>query len=577
MNIKRAKEEIEHTVKAYLAKDALGEYAIPAIRQRPILLMGPPGIGKTQVMEQVARECGVALVAYTITHHTRQSAVGLPFIRQRHYGDKDVSVTEYTMSEIIASVYAKMEATGLSEGILFIDEINCVSETLAPTMLQFLQCKTFGNQAVPAGWVIVAAGNPPEYNKSVRDFDIVTLDRVRRMDIQPDLSVWKDYARGARIHSAILSYLELHPQNFYQINADVDGTQFVTARGWEDLSNLLDTYETLGLKADEDLIREYIQHQKIAEDFSAYLDLYYKYRDDYGVEDILAGQVKPAVYARLLNAPFDERLSLVSLILAGLDTRFTASRQQDAVADACYAFLRQAKQGFATVPEDIPDGPAVYFSQMVADYDAETQKQRAAGLLSRDALNTRLRVYAVLRAWEAELRRAKAVGTQPAFDLLRTQFQSLAEERENAQNTASATLEAAFDFMEQAFAESQEMVVFVTELTVNPVSHAFLTENGCERYFQYNKDLLLDHRKAALQQELAAEQPRGRVSHVGKCPVQHEQHHAVVFRHAAGLCAVPEKVPQRCIRGRGQQVCVLCGAAGAAVPGPGRHRCARGL
>ena len=82
MNIKRAKEEIEHTVKAYLAKDALGEYAIPAIRQRPILLMGPPGIGKTQVMEQVARECGVALVAYTITHHTRQSAVGDVYKRQ---------------------------------------------------------------------------------------------------------------------------------------------------------------------------------------------------------------------------------------------------------------------------------------------------------------------------------------------------------------------------------------------------------------------------------------------------------------------------------------------------------------
>ena len=136
MNIKRAKEEIERTVKAYLAKDAVGEYAIPAVRQRPILLMGPPGIGKTQIMEQAARDCGVALVAYTITHHTRQSAVGLPFIRQKHYGGKDVSVTEYTMSEIIASIYEKMEATGLAEGILFIDEINCVSETLAPTMLQ---------------------------------------------------------------------------------------------------------------------------------------------------------------------------------------------------------------------------------------------------------------------------------------------------------------------------------------------------------------------------------------------------------------------------------------------------------
>ena len=508
MNIKRAKEEIEHTVKAYLAKDALGEYAIPAIRQRPILLMGPPGIGKTQVMEQVARECGVALVAYTITHHTRQSAVGLPFIRQRHYGDKDVSVTEYTMSEIIASVYAKMEATGLAEGILFIDEINCVSETLAPTMLQFLQCKTFGNQAVPKGWVIVAAGNPPEYNKSVRDFDIVTLDRVRRMDIEPDLSVWKDYARGAHIHSAILSYLELHPQNFYQINADVDGTQFVTARGWEDLSNLLDTYETLGLKADEDLIREYIQHQKIAEDFSAYLDLYYKYRDDYGVEEILAGQVKPAVYARLLNAPFDERLSLVSLILAGLNTRFAASRRKDAVADGCYAFLREAKKAFADLPADLSDGPAALFAQMAADYDAETQKKREAGLLSRDGQNVRLETLAVLRGWEAALRRAGAQSAEGAFGLLRSQFQTLADDREAAQNTASAALEAAFDFMEQAFAESQEMVVFVTELTLSPAAHAFITENGCERYFQYNKDLLLDHRKAALQQELAAEEKR---------------------------------------------------------------------
>ena len=508
MNIKRAKEEIEHTVKAYLAKDALGEYAIPAIRQRPILLMGPPGIGKTQVMEQAARECGVALVAYTITHHTRQSAVGLPFIRQRNYGGRDVSVTEYTMSEIIASVYAKMEATGLKEGILFIDEINCVSETLAPTMLQFLQCKTFGNQAVPAGWVIVAAGNPPEYNKSVRDFDIVTLDRVRRMDIEPDLPVWKDYARAAHIHSAILSYLELHPQNFYQINADVDGTQFVTARGWEDLSNLLDTYETLGLKADEDLIREYIQHQKIAEDFSAYLDLYYKYRDDYGVEEILAGQVKPAVYARLLNAPFDERLSLVSLILAGLNTRFAASRRKDAVADGCYAFLREGKKAFADLPADLPDGPAALFAQMAADYDAETQKKREAGLLSRDGQNVRLETFAVLRGWEAALRRAGAQSAEGAFGLLRAQFQTLADEREAAQNTASAALEAAFDFMEQAFAESQEMVVFVTELTLSPAAHAFITENGCERYFQYNKDLLLDHRKAALQQELAAEEKR---------------------------------------------------------------------
>ena len=148
----------------------------------------------TQVMEQVAKECKVALVAYTITHHTRQSAVGLPFIEKKVYSGKEYSVTEYTMSEIIAAVYEVMEDTGICEGILFLDEINCVSETLAPAMLQFLQYKTFGQHKVPEGWIIVTAGNPPEYNHSVREFDIASWDRVKRMDVEPDYSVWKTYA-----------------------------------------------------------------------------------------------------------------------------------------------------------------------------------------------------------------------------------------------------------------------------------------------------------------------------------------------------------------------------------------------
>ena len=104
MNIKRAKQEIKDAVKAYLLKDAYGIYEIPAIRQRPLLLLGAPGIGKTQIMEQIARECGIALVSYTITHHTRQSAMGLPFILEKDFGGEKKAVTEYTMSEIIASV-----------------------------------------------------------------------------------------------------------------------------------------------------------------------------------------------------------------------------------------------------------------------------------------------------------------------------------------------------------------------------------------------------------------------------------------------------------------------------------------
>ena len=204
-----------------------------------------------------------------------------------------------TMSEIIASIYRKMKKTGQKEGILFIDEINCVSETLAPTMLQFLQCKTFGNQAIPEGWLIVAAGNPPEYNKSVRDFDMVTLDRVRYLNIEADYKVWKEYARAKHLHNAILSYLELRQKNFYRVEADVDGIRFVTARGWEDLSSLMQVYEKLDLPVDESVIREFIHHEDVAEDAAAYFELYRKYRDDYGIADILAGKVRPETFARI--------------------------------------------------------------------------------------------------------------------------------------------------------------------------------------------------------------------------------------------------------------------------------------
>ena len=66
MDIKRAKQEIKDSIEAYLKKDAFGEYVIPAVRQRPVLLMGAPGIGKTQIMEQIAKELHIALaVSYT--------------------------------------------------------------------------------------------------------------------------------------------------------------------------------------------------------------------------------------------------------------------------------------------------------------------------------------------------------------------------------------------------------------------------------------------------------------------------------------------------------------------------------
>jgi hypothetical protein len=431
-------------------------------------------------MEQISKEMGIGLVAYTITHHTRQSAVGLPFIREKEYGGRTYSVTEYTMSEIIASVYEKMEQTGIPEGVLFIDEINCVSETLAPAMLQFLQAKTFGNQKLPEGWIIVAAGNPPEYNKSVRDFDVVTLDRLKKIDVEADFSVWKEYAYRQEIHPAVISYLEMRRENFSRIENTVDGRQFATARGWEDLSELIRVYEDQGKTADRDVVFQYIQHRTAAKDFANYLELYYKYKKDYSVEDILEGKWDAVTVQKIKAAHLDEHLSIVAECF-----------RMDSYVSKLYEYLICYRDSQNTMMlEDV---------LRIAEKDLEDQKR--AELLTREEEKTMLRVIETLEKFSSELKGELFIG-DAAFDEVRTMFSRETDALSSMLARTSAVLENAFRFLEDAFGESQEMVAFVTELNADYYGVWFIRENGCDLYYRYNKGLLFDERQQEIVRQM---------------------------------------------------------------------------
>lgn len=482
MNIQRAKEEIVNTVRAYLEKDEAGSYRIAPIRQRPVLLIGPPGIGKTAIMEQAARECKVAFAAYTMTHHTRQSAMGLPFISQKTFQGVPYSVTEYTMSEIIASVYEKMEQTGVREGILFIDEINCVSETLTPIMLQFLQGKMFGNTKVPEGWVIVAAGNPPEYNRSVREFDVVTLDRVKTITVEADYDVWREYARKQGIHGAITAYLDARRDNFYKIETTVDGRNFVTARGWEDLSELLYAYERLSLRVDSDIVGEYLCDPVISVDFANYLSLYYIYEKTYNMDDILAGKQQEQIYRRLMDSPFDEKVSVVSLLLARLNSRFMEYAVADRVTDGVFAVLKSWKSKL----EQYNATPSSVFSELIQEQASAFAKKKAAGFLDREEEKAEAKIAIQLKEMSEYLAQSGETDKEKAFELVRVRFAVLADGREKLIQSTEAALENAFAFMEKAFSGSPQMVLFTTELAAGYYSMNFIEHNGCDAFYQHN-------------------------------------------------------------------------------------------
>ena len=498
MNIKEAKEQIKNAMTAYFTKDGFGGYAIPIEKQRPVFLMGPPGIGKTAIMEQIASELGVGLISYSMTHHTRQSALGLPFIVQKNYGGREYDVSEYTMSEIIASVYDMMEETGLREGILFLDEINCVSETLAPSMLQFLQYKIFGRHRVPDGWIVVTAGNPPEYNNSVREFDIVTWDRLKRIDVEPDFGVWKEYAYLSNVHPAIISYLDVKHSDFYKIESTVDGKSFVTARGWSDLSDMIKLYEKHGLKVDNALVSQYLQNKKIARDFAVYYDLYMKYKSDYQIGEILSGKASEEIKRRAKAAKFDERLALLSLILDGVNEGMRAVANEEDMLSALLACLKEVRAGLSNSAADA----VKLLGEKASAVRAKIEKGKASSSLSAEKRHT-LNLTAAALEEEAALieRNGRPTGAE-AFALLKKDFDSRVAALKRNAEAAGKKLSNAFAFLEEVFGEGQELLILVTELTINAHSSRFISRYGCKEYFAHNKELLFYERRKELIEKL---------------------------------------------------------------------------
>lgn len=490
MNIKEAKKAIELMVREYMTKDEYGDYVIPQHQQRPIFMVGAPGIGKTAIMEQIASDLDVGLVAYTMTHHTRQSACGFPTITEVSVNGKKVKVTEYTMSEIIAKVYQIIDTTGKKEGILFLDEINCLSETLAPAMLEFLQYKKFGNWQLPEGWVLVTAGNPPQFNKSVKEFDVATQDRLRIIDIDADFNVWKEYAINKGVHPAVIGFLSINGGWFYKITSSAaHGKQFATARGWEDLSTTIKSYEKLGFEVDEELISQFIKVPEAAQKFAVYYRLFKKYRMDYGIQDIIDGNIGDILITKAVSAKFDERLSIISMLTDAVTSLTSAYQQTFGALSLAARPLRKIKK---QASGDFDVREAILSAK--ADIEREMAKKKEANSLSSaekaiDSEATRfLSKYA--EAAESSGKTADAI-----FKKVKAAFSKDSKKLAADGKTISHALDSCFKFVSQAWGDDQEMVLWVTQITTTVATMMFIAQNGCDEYYKYNGAIKISENK----------------------------------------------------------------------------------
>lgn len=462
MNIKNATKHIKSTIQAYLQKDEYGNYVIPLEKQRPLFLYGPPGIGKTAVVEQIAEELGVGIVSYSMTHHTRQSALGLPYIKTMKFHDAEYQVSEFTMSEILACVYSYIEETGKTKGILFLDEINCVSETLSPSMLRFLQYKSFGSHKVPDGWVIVTAGNPPEYNKSVREYDIATLDRVQKITVESDYSVWREYAVKRGVHPAIISFLDVNRQSFYFIENTPSRKEFVTARGWEDLSRLMHSFEKMKVEISQEFIEQYIQVESIAIDFYEYYQIFRKVQSIYCVEDIFDGKLSTEALAELKNANIPEKIGFINYLSVCIFNVLGEAVLLNNVLKALAVILKE---------HGITDGTSVDFSlklkELINELPTLALTPNESQLLSK-----------MVKEISDDVIASPQEGRVCVSNNLKKQIDKL----KNAVNRAQVILSNSADFVFEAFGNSPEFKIFVSNMTTNSKSADFLICFGCEKF-----------------------------------------------------------------------------------------------
>ena len=309
------------------------------------------------------------------------------------------------------------------------------------------------------------------------------------------------------MHQAIISYLSVKKNNFYAVENTVDGKFFVTARGWEDLSRLLQSYEKLGIGISEELVEEFLQKKETARDFAGFYQLYTKYGEDYEIPSILSGNLSRENLAlkekMAADGAFEERFAVVNLILGALREKAEEYGQADHQLEVLYEMLLHLRTQVRKNAEEEKLGISL-LEEFVQEQENSLQIKVKMELISvreqkyQETAIRRLREY-ILTAKKEHVRSA-----ENGFKRISKCFEKEAVCREDMIQKLQGELQNAFSFIKESFGENQEMLLFVTGITADKSMTSFIAGNGCPAYFEHSEMLLYNKeenelRKACLE------------------------------------------------------------------------------
>lgn len=258
---------------------------------------------------------------------------------------------------------------------------------------------------------------------------------------------------------------------------------------------MMKLYEKNGFKIDESLVIQYLQNKNIAKHFAIYYDLFNKYRSDYQVQNILDGRISADIEERAQNAKFDERLSLLGLLLDAVyaDMRGVAEAENS---------LRELMGCIKNERSRIVGGSADQAKQALEKASARLRENaasgRRSGMLSSDDAHAKNRAAISIDNMVTAITKEAPEGGKATFDVVKRLFDAENAAMKKEAEKAGKHLNNVFAFLEKVFPDGQELLIFVTELTANGMSAMFISRYGCESYFKHNKELLFYERQTEI-------------------------------------------------------------------------------
>lgn len=211
------------------AKAALIEqYADPVLRRRATMLWGTRGVGKSSVVQQVARHFGVPLVDLRLT------TIEPVDIRGAIYADEVRGQTVWFPPEFLP-------AADQPEGLLFLDELTAADQRLQISAYSLILDRRVGHYRLPDGWQVVAAGNASFHGAVSHDMGTALADRMFHFNVQTAIDAFLAHALAQGFAPAVMAYLKVRPDRLDDTASQLANDHLVGAspRGWEDISSVL--------------------------------------------------------------------------------------------------------------------------------------------------------------------------------------------------------------------------------------------------------------------------------------------------------------------------------------------------